>query len=298
MRCLIIGADGSFGGPLSQALGCLGHEVIATTRRRERASSDRLFLDLAEALPPLTCVDVAVICAAMARFEECRRYPELAYRVNVTAPLALSRSLARSGARVILLSTSAVFDGSRPYVDESEKPAPRSAYGRFKAEAESGLLDLGSAASVLRLTKVMKPNAGLLSEWIARLGAGKTVRAFHDHRFCPLHVADAIDAIVALIESCAGGIYHVSGAADMSYADAARFVARRIGVPEDRVDAVHAAEHGLDETERMPFTSLATHCLSRLTGFIPPEPLDVLQEVYGREIDVGRNQLCIHEGGS
>src|SRR6202000_2023486 len=123
--------------------------------------------------PALPEVDVAVICAAMARFEECRRHPELAYRVNVIAQLELGRSLTRAGARVILLSTSAVFDGRKACIEESEQRAPCSAYGRFKAEAESGLLDLGSAASVLRLTKVLKPNTGLLSEWIARLGAGE-----------------------------------------------------------------------------------------------------------------------------
>jgi dTDP-4-dehydrorhamnose reductase len=298
MRCLIIGADGSFGEPLSQALGRVGHQVIATTRRRERAGSGRLFLDLAETLPDLPTVDVAVICAAMARFEECRRYPELSYRVNVSAPLELGRSLTRAGAGVILLSTSAVFDGRKAYVAEDEKPAPRSAYGRFKAEAESALLGLGSAVSVLRLTKVMKPNVGVLAEWIARLGRNEAVRAFDDHRFSPLRVADVIAAIVALIGSSASGIYHLSGAGDISYADAARFLARCIGAPKDRVEAVHAVEHGLDEADLTPFTTLATRRLSQLTGFVPPEPFDVLQEVYGPEIDVVRKVIAVHEGGT
>lgn len=295
MRCLIIGADGSLGGPLSLALGRLGHEVVATTRRCAPAGRDRLHLDLAEPLPELPKVDVAVICAAMARFEECRRVPELAYRVNVAAPLELSRSLTQAGARVILLSTSAVFDGHTPYARESERPAPQSAYGRFKAEAEARLLELGPAVSVLRLTKVLKPGTGLLSQWIARLGEGERVRAFDDHRFCPLQVADVIDAVIAVIESKEGGIFHVSGGADVSYFEAARFLARRIGVAEDRVEAVHAVENGLDERELLSFSSLATDRLSRLAGFVPPEPLDVLQQVYGREIDAAQN-LLVHEG--
>jgi len=296
MRCLIIGADGSFGEPLSQALGRLGHEVIATTRRRERAGSGRLFLDLAETLPDLPTVDVAVICAAVARFEECRRYPELAHRVNVAAPIELGRSLTRAGVRVILLSTSAVFDGRKAYVEEDEKAAPRSAYGRFKAAAESGLLDLGSAVSVLRLTKVLKPNMGLLAEWIVRLGRGEAVRAFDDHRLSPLCVAQVIDAIVALIGSSASGIYHLSGAGDVSYADAARFFARCVGAAEDRVEAVPAVAHGLDEADLTPFTSLGTRRLSRLTGFVPPEPYAVLKSVYGPEIDAVRNPIAVLEG--
>jgi dTDP-4-dehydrorhamnose reductase len=287
MRCLIIGADGSIGGALALALGRRGHGVVATTRRTQAARHGSIFLDLVRPLPELPEVDVAIICAAMARLEECRRDGELAQLVNVTAPLELGRSLVRAGARVIQLSTAAVFDGNEAHVEESAKPRPRSAYGQFKAEAEARLLDLGSLVSVLRLTKVLAPNAGVLSQWIAQLGDGKTVRALSDRRLSPLTVAHAVDAITDLIENGEGGIYHASGAADVSYADAARFVARGIGVASDRVEAVRAVEE--NETELMPFTSLATSRLSRLSGFVAPEPLGVLGDVYGREIEAVRH---------
>jgi dTDP-4-dehydrorhamnose reductase len=286
MRCLIIGADGSIGGALAHSLRTRVHNVITTTRRPEAARHGSIFLDLASSLPDLPEADVAVICAAMARLEECRRDVELARRVNVTATLDLGRSLTRAGSRVILLSTAAVFDGDKGHVEESEKPKPRSAYGLLKAEAEARMLDLGSLASVLRLTKVIQPNAGIISQWIAELGEARTVRALSDRRLCPLSVAHAVDASLALIENGDGGIYHASGAADVSYADAARFVAESIGVPADRVEAVPAVEN--HEAELMPFTSLATGRLSRLIGFVAPEPLDVLRDVYGREIDAAR----------
>jgi dTDP-4-dehydrorhamnose reductase len=297
MRCLIVGAEGSFGGALSLSLDRRGHGVIATTRRSTDAARDGLvFLDLAAPLPALPQVDVAVICAAMARFEECRRYPELARLVNVTAPLELGRSLTRSGVRVIFLSTSAVFDGRKPHVAESETPMPQSAYGRLKAEAEARLLELGSSVSVLRLTKVVKPNTGLFSDWIRLLGEGRTVRAFSDHRFCPLPVAHVVDAIMFLIQHGEGGVYQVSGAEDLSYADAARYFGRRVAASEDRVEAVRGLDNGLDEAELTPFASLATSRLSQLSGFVPPEPLDVLQDIYGREIEAARHLLAAHAG--
>ncbi len=287
MRCLVIGADGSIGSALGLALGRRGHGVVTTTRRTEVARHGSIFLDLARPLPDLPELDVAIICAAMARLDECRRAPELAQRVNVTAPLELGRSFVRAGARVILLSTAAVFDGNEAHVEESAKPRPRSTYGRLKAEAEARLLDLGSLVSVLRLTKVLTPHAGVLSQWIAQLGDGKTVRALSDRRLAPLTVTHAVDAILALIENGEGGIYHASGAADISYADAARFVAVGIGVASDRIEAVHAAEE--NETELMPFTSLATGRLSRLGSFVAPEPLSVLGDVYGREMEAVRH---------
>ena len=294
MRCLIIGVDGSFGGALSRSLQSLGHEVVATTRRCDRAG-EHLLLDLAAPLPALPQADIAVICAAIARLDDCRRYPELAHRVNVEAPLEIARRLTQTGARVILLSTSSVFGCLSPHVDESARPMPRGVYARLKVEAEACLLALGSEIAVLRLTKVVKPNSGLLSDWIRYLGAGKPVRAFDDSRFCPLMVAHVVDAIAAVIEGGQSGIYHVSGAADVSYAEAAMFFAQRIGAAPDLVEPVHGVDNGMHYEELTPYTSLATGRLSRLNGFVPPDAFEVLQDVYGPEIAAARIALA-HEG--
>jgi dTDP-4-dehydrorhamnose reductase len=221
----------------------------------------------------------------MSRFEDCRRFPDLACRINLAAPLELGRSVTQSGARVILLSTSAVFDCRKPHVSERERPMPRSVYGRLKAEAEARLLGLGSRVSVLRLTKVVRPKLGVLSEWIGSLGEGRMIRAFDDHRFAPLTVAHVVDAMVALAEKGESGIYHVSGAKDLSYAEAARFLARQIGVSAHLVEAVRGLENGLAADDLTPFTSLGTTRFSELTGFVPPEPHAVLQTVYGPEIE-------------
>jgi dTDP-4-dehydrorhamnose reductase len=297
MRCLIIGVDGSFGGALSRSLQSLGHEVVATTRRGDRAG-EHLFLDLAAPLPLplLPQVDVAVICAAMARLDDCRRYPELAHQVNVAAPLELARTLTQAGTRVILLSTSSVLGCLAPHVEENAGSAPRSAYARLKAEAEARLLELGSQITVLRLTKVIKPNSGLLSEWIRHLGDGRPVRAFDDSRFCPLTVAHVVDAIAVVIEGGQGGVYHLSGAADVSYAEAAKFFAERVGVADDLVEPVNGVDSGLPYEELTPFTSLATGRLSRLNGFVPPDAFEVLEEVYGAEIVAARTALAAHQG--
>jgi dTDP-4-dehydrorhamnose reductase len=232
----------------------------------------------------------------MARFDECRQFPELAHRVNVEAPLDLARSLTLAGARLIFLSTSAVFDCRTPYVDEEERPAPRSVYGRLKAEAEAALLGVGPQVSVLRLTKVLKPNSGIVSDWIRKLGEGRAIRAFDDHRFCPLRVEDVVRAVLALIERGEDGVYHVSGAADLSFADVAVFLARQIGADVSQVEAVHGSGNGINDDDLTPFTSLATGRLSRLTGFVPPQPFDVLQDVYGGEIAAARQLMAANAG--
>ena len=69
-------------------LAAAGHDVIATTRQRDRVNSATTFLDMGEGLGALPRADVAVICAAITRFSDCRNFPELARQVNVTAPVA------------------------------------------------------------------------------------------------------------------------------------------------------------------------------------------------------------------
>lgn len=292
MRCLIVGQDGSIGAALTATLRARGHAVMATTRRPERVSDDVLLWDLADSPPPFAEIDIAIICAAVARFEDCRREPELARRINVLAPMELARSLTARGARVLYLSTSAVFDCLTPHRAEDDHVAPRSAYGHFKAEAEATLLGLGSLVSVLRLTKVVKPGTGILSEWIKAFGRGGTVRAFDDHRFCPLPVDAVNHAIAVLVDKGQSGIYQVSGAEDVSYAEAALYLASEIGVDEARVEAVRAVGNGVAEHELTPFTSLATRRLTQLCGFVPPAPFDVLGRIYGDEIHAAREALA------
>jgi dTDP-4-dehydrorhamnose reductase len=183
-----------------------------------------------------------------------------------------------------LLSTSAVFDGRTPHVDASKPPSPRSVYGRLKADAERGVLALGENASVLRLTKVLSRETGILAQWVGEMKSGRNIQAFDDHRFCPIMLDDALDAIAALIEGGGSGIYQVSGSADISFVEASWHLAARIGVPPQRVTAVNAEECGVPAEEITPFTSLDTSRLSALTGFVPPQPYAVIDRVFATSL--------------
>jgi dTDP-4-dehydrorhamnose reductase len=278
---MVVGADGLIGHALSSELGRRDHDVIRTTRRRAQGPhvDSLVFLDLAaDRLAPVPPADVIVICAAMASFSDCRNRFDLAHRVNVEARLQLARTATENGGRVVALSSSAVFDCLRPRARADWRPAPRSAYGRLMAEAEVDILACGGA--VLRSTKVMAAGFGVLANWITILRGGGAVRAFEDHSFCPLPLNDVVDAIIAIVEQQEGGIFQVSGGSDMSYANAARHIAGRVGVPRDRVTAIRAVDNGIPESDVTPFTSLETSRLSALTGFQPPQPDAVIDAVY------------------
>lgn len=288
---LIVGVDGTIGAALAAACGARGDEVIGTTRRPcSTGPGTRINLDLAvsdaqwPALPP---VDTAVICAAMPRFADCRAQPDMARRINVEAPYLLGQRLVARGTRVILLSTGAVFDGSAPRMPADHPRRPASVYGALKAAAEDAILALGGAASVLRLTKVLTPDMPLINGWIETLRGGGRVEAFDDLFFCPLPLDDVVNAVLAVMDDGSGGIYQVSGAADIAYADAARHLATRLGADQGRVTVTCAADRGIPVADAPRHTSLDTCRLTALTGWVPPSPFAVIDQTFVEPLTAG-----------
>ena len=114
--------------------------------------------------------------------------------------------------------------------------------------------------------------------------------------FFKLHSSELPWNSGAEFEGGQGGVYHVSGTADVSYAEAALFLAQRIGAAHGLVEPAHGVDSGMPYEELTPFTSLATSRLARLSGFVPPHAFDVLQDVYGPEIAAARAAQAAHEG--
>jgi dTDP-4-dehydrorhamnose reductase len=282
MRSLIIGTDGTIGRPLFRELRRRGADVVATTRRRDHAeSSGLLFFDLATSdardLPGE--IDVVVICAAMTSFAECRAAPEIARIVNLATPVSIAERYVADGGKVIFLSSAAVFDATIPFVPADAPHSPRGLYGRLKSEAESRLLALGQRVSVLRPTKVLAPEMPLFNQWIAALARGASIEAFVNHHISPIGIDDVVSVIIDVMRLDQGGVFQLSGAADISYASIARHVAACLGAPAHCVVPIQA-ERYIPADDVAAFNTLDAGRLQSLLGFDPPDPIRVLDEVF------------------
>jgi dTDP-4-dehydrorhamnose reductase len=283
---LIIGKDGLVGSGVFRLFRAKSINTVGTTRRWPLHPSD-IFLDLSDrnlANAELPQTEVAIICAATNGFANCRSNPEDARQINVDGPLILARKLSSRGTRVIYLSSSAVFDFSRSHMTTAIPYCPSTIYGKSKAAGEQGVLSVGQLATVVRLTKVLTPDTALFRQWINTLRAGKNVSAFSDLYFCPISLDYAAKALLAITEAGLVGIFHVSGANDISYFAAARHFAKRMGVDNSRIIDDRAVAQGIPAEEIATFTSLDASHYSALTGEPPPQPLDVLDAIYGPAI--------------
>jgi dTDP-4-dehydrorhamnose reductase len=287
MRALVIGGDGAIGRALKDKLESRQDTVFFTTRRPMPAQGNALHLDLASSDAETTRLpqaDITFFCAAITGFAACRNDRKLAERVNFSAPSALARRLVDAGSRVVFLSSNAVFDWREPHVPASREPHPVTEYGHFKAKAEKEFFAMGSAASILRLSKVLRSDDRLFGGWIDDLNQKRIINAYADHCFAPISLADAIEALVAISQDSGGGMFQMSGARDISYFDAARRLVSLTNADPKLVVSIKAADSGVPANEIIRNSTLDSSRIAALTGWTPRDPLSVIDDVFHERI--------------
>jgi dTDP-4-dehydrorhamnose reductase len=274
---LLIGGDSEIGVSTARFLKAQGLPVWATTRRRDRVSADRPFLDLAAELddwkpPPGT--RSACILAAIARLAACAADPAGSALINVTRTLTLIERLIAGDSHVLFLSTNQVFDGLTPNVEPDAPTCPVSEYGRQKARVEMELrrhMGRGAPVAILRLGRVVAPAMPLIEGWSATLTAGQPISAFHDMPLAPTPIDLVAKAIGALMRDRASGIYQLTGPRDASYAEVGRFLAHCLGVDPALVTEVSARDAGQPEGSTPHHTTLDSSCLCQRYGLTVPD---------------------------
>lgn len=277
---LIIGGDSMIGAALSARLRADGVNVATTTRRRGAGDA---YLDLAapaDDWPALPQAPVWIAAAAVARLADCRNDPDGSRAVNVAAVEALARRAAETGAHLIFLSTDKVFDGRRPAYPADAATCPKSEYGRQKAAAEAALAGtLGLSYTIVRFTKVMALDDGLISGWADALCRGEPITPFTDMTMAPVPLADATEALNWAATRRPGGILQLSGPRDIRYADAAGHIADRIGADPGLIRPCSAATAGMHAAETPTFTSLDTTRLEAEAGIRVPDAFEVIDHI-------------------
>jgi hypothetical protein len=131
----------------------------------------------------------------------------------------LLNDLCKTNARIIYLSSSAVFNDYSLAKAESSPALPTTDYGKYKLFCEELLLNLTSNSRILRLTKVLDPHTGILCNFVTALNLRKFIYPFSDVFISPLtgsFVAASIHDCMRIRESTQR-IFHCSGDRMISY---------------------------------------------------------------------------------
>ncbi|MGH3742601.1 MAG: SDR family oxidoreductase, partial [Micromonosporaceae bacterium] len=140
---------------------------------------------------------------------------------------------ANLGARLIHVSSDAIFSGRRAPYDEAAVPDPVTRYGAAKAAAETAARAIAPDAVIARTSLILGDGQSKHERHVRDLVAGRVSGAlFTDELRCPVHLGDLASALLELAGVAHGfsGVVNLAGAEALSRHHLGQLIARRFGI--------------------------------------------------------------------
>ena len=282
MRVLITGASGLLGLNLAieaarqhTVFGQVNSNPLQThgeqTGDFKTVQADLLAPDAVQRLLDQTQPDWVIHCAALANLEACEENPQQAQQLNTEIPKILAEYVARGGARLLHVSTDAVFDGRKATgasYGEQDLPNPTSIYARTKLEAEQAVAFANPQAIVARVNLFgwsLKGKRSLAEFFFNNLSAGKPVMGFTDVYFCPLLANHLAGLFLQMLEGGLHGLYHTVSSECWSKYEFGVQIARRFDLDAGLITPASWQAAGL-KAARSPNLRLSSDKLAQALG--------------------------------
>jgi len=244
MRVVVTGGAGFIGSHLAAHLAEGGFRVVAVdslerataVKRLEEVGVPLVVGDVRHVdLPP---ADVVVHAAAYINVEESWERPYDYMWNNAAATARVANQCAETGARLIYISSAAVYgEPQRLPIDENHPTKPLSPYGLSKLAGEQVAQMLAPGAAVLRLFNVYGPGqtgpyAGVISKFIERAKRGFPPVIYGDGTQSRdfIHVADVARFVEVVLDRGAAGVFNVGTGRAVSIRELAAIVMRLAGL--------------------------------------------------------------------
>lgn len=271
---LIAGAGGMLGQDVLARLGREGGKAVALDRHALDITDPDAVHDALGAHRPA----VVVNCAAWTAVDDAEAREADALRVNGDGARNLAQACARTGAKLLQLSTDYVFagDGTAPYPEDAPT-GPRGAYGRTKLAGEQAVLAaLPEAAYVVRTAWLYGAGGGNFVRTMIGLESVKeTLDVVDDQRGQPTWTADLADRLVRLGQAAhegaaPAGVYHGTSGGETTWFGLTREIFRLLGADPGRVRPTTSAAFARPAPR--PAYSVLGHDRWREAGIEPIRP--------------------------
>jgi dTDP-4-dehydrorhamnose reductase len=274
MRILITGASGLLG--LNLALETSHQHTIFGTVNHHDLQTDLFTVIQTNLLAPgaverlleRTQPDWIIHCAALANLDACETDPIQAKQLNTELPHILASHVARSGARMLHVSTDSVFDGLRGDYTEEDTPNPMGVYSRTKFEGELVVAEADPTAIIARVNLFgwsLPGNRSLAEFFYNNLSLGRQVMGFTDVLFCPLLANHLAGIFIKMLERNLSGLYHVVSSECLSKYDFGVQLAHRFNLDSSLINPTSVSQSGLKAT-RSPNLTLRSDKLALSLG--------------------------------
>ena len=226
MKVLVFGKTGQVAQELAMFDGvtCLG-----------RDQADLSDPAACEAVVAACDADVVINAAAYTAVDKAEEDRDTAMIVNAMAPAAMAAAAAARGLPFVQISTDYVFDGSGTKGWRTDDATgPLGVYGESKLGGEEGVRRAGGVHAILRTSWVFSAHGSNFVKTMLRLGAERDALSIvADQIGGPTPARDIARACITIARQmkeagderhahAQSGLYHFSGAPDVSWADFAR----------------------------------------------------------------------------
>jgi dTDP-4-dehydrorhamnose reductase len=287
-RILITGASGLLG--LNTALEAAKEQHVFGQVNSQRLNTTAFSTVQADLLVPGTIQrlledtqpDWVIHCAALANVDLCETNPQQAQQLNSEIPGELAEYVARGGARLIHVSTDAVFDGQAGDYREQDAPNPLGVYARSKLAGEQAVAGANPQAIIARVNLFgwsLFGKRSLAEFFFNNLSAKKPCMGFTDVFFCPMLANDLGIVFLKMLEAGLSGLYHTVGSQCLSKYEFGIQLARRFGFDEKLVIPTSVEDSGLTAV-RSPNLTLRTDKLVHALGEPLPNVSTGLEKFY------------------
>jgi dTDP-4-dehydrorhamnose reductase len=274
MRILITGASGLLG--LNLALETAHQHTIFGTVNHHDLQTDLFTVIQTNLLAPgavellleRTQPDWIIHCAALANLDACEADPLQAKQLNTELPHILANHVARSGARLLHVSTDSVFDGLRGDYTEEDIPNPVGVYSRTKLEGELAVAETDPTAIIARVNLFgwsLTGNRSLAEFFFNNLSLGRQVMGFTDVLFCPLLANHLAGIFIKMLDKNLSGLYHVVSSESLSKYEFGVRLAHRFNLDSDLINPTSVAQSSL-KALRSPNLTLRSDKLALSLG--------------------------------
>jgi dTDP-4-dehydrorhamnose reductase len=274
MRILITGASGLLG--LNLALETAHQHTIFGTVNHHDLQTDLFTVIQTNLLAPgavellleRTQPDWIIHCAALANLDACEADPLQAKQLNTELPHILANHVARSGARLLHVSTDSVFDGLRGDYTEEDIPNPVGVYSRTKLEGELAVAETDPTAIIARVNLFgwsLTGNRSLAEFFFNNLSLGRQVMGFTDVLFCPLLANHLAGIFIKMLDKNLSGLYHVVSSESLSKYEFGVRLAHRFNLDSDLINPTSVARSSL-KALRSPNLTLRSDKLALSLG--------------------------------
>jgi dTDP-4-dehydrorhamnose reductase len=266
VKLLVIGGSGLLGLRVTGQARLAGHRVTATFCASVPPAIDVEWRQL-----DIRCRDDVMTLARGTRpdavINAAYRQPDWATTADGGMHVALAAAAA--GARLVHVSSDAVFSGRAPRYDETCPPDPVTAYGAAKAAAETAVKGITPEAVIARTSLIIGDGDSQHERLVHALAAGVARGAlFTDEVRCPVAAIDLASALLELAASPHAGVSHVAGADAISRYELGQLIAARDGLDPAALPAGLRAATGLPGAANLRLDSSRTQArlATRLRG--------------------------------